>query len=170
MIERSHRCLNEYLRIYLEGMLDDWDLYSKYFTFAYNINKHSSNNEVYSPFELVFAKNATMPHEILNGNIDPVYDTENYVKEAKFRLQMAHKLASETIEKIKIKTKANYDKNSNPINVKVGDLIKIVKEPNNKFENKYIGPYEVIEIDNTNVVVKKENKLYKVHKDRVRLY
>lgn len=95
MIERCHLTMNEYLRIFLERMLDDWDLYAKYFTFAYNINKHSSTNEIY---ELVFAKNVTMPHEILNGNIEPIYDTENYVKEAKLTLQVAHKQANVTVE------------------------------------------------------------------------
>lgn len=171
MIERCHRTMNEYLRVYLGGMLDEWDVYAKYFTFAYNINKHSSTNEIFSPYELVFAKNVVMPHEIFNGNIDPVYNTENYVKEAKLRLQFAHKLASETIEKFKAKSKKNYDKKSNPIDIEIGDEVKIVVEPYSKFSNKYRGPYKVIDISDKNVTILIENnKKYILHKDRVRKY
>lgn len=171
MIERCHRTMNEYLRIYLEGMLDEWDLYAKYFTFAYNINKHSSTNGVYSPYELVFAKNVAMPHEILNGDIEPNYDTENYVKEAKLILQRAHAQAIETIEKLKRKAKENYDKHSKPIDIKMGDNIKIVAEPYNKFNNKYKGPYRVVSVNDPNVTVELENKKnYIIHKDRIRKY
>lgn len=171
MIERCHRTMNEYLRVYLEGMLDEWDVYAKYFAFSYNANKHSSTNEVHSPYELVFAKNLTMPHEILNGDIEPVYNTENYVKEAKFRLQSAHKQASETIDKFKAKTKILYDKGSKPLNIKEGDLVKVVVEPYNKFMQKYKGPYKVVSIDNQNATIEIENnKTYTLHKDRLRIF
>lgn len=32
-IERNHRILNEYLRSYLNGSMEDWDTYRQYFTF-----------------------------------------------------------------------------------------------------------------------------------------
>ncbi|RYE25800.1 MAG: hypothetical protein EOP45_04435 [Sphingobacteriaceae bacterium] len=170
VVERGHRTFNEYMRIYLEGMLDDWDTYAKYFTFAYNINKNSSNGEKYSPYELVFAKNITFPHEILNGRIDPVYNIDNYVKEAKLKLQHAHEQARQTIDKIKKRTKEYYDRTSNPINVKIGDIVKIVSETNNKFLDRYKGPYKVIALDDTNVIIQLDNKEYKIHKDRIRKY
>lgn len=170
MVERCHRTFNEYVRVYLEGMLDEWDIYAKYFTFAYNMNKNSSNNEQYSPYELVFAKNVTLPHEILNGHIAPVYNIDDYVQEARYRLQIAHEKAKETIEKIKTRSKANYDKTSKPIEISVGDIVKIVAEANSKFQDKYKGPYIVNKLEPPNVILQIDNKEYKIHKDRVRKY
>lgn len=115
-------------------------------------------------------KNITFPHEILNGRIDPVYNIDNYVKEAKLKLQHAHEQARQTIEKIKRRTKEYYDKSSNPINVKIGDIVKIVSETNNKFLDRYKGPYKVIAIDDTNEIIQLDNTEYKIHKDRTRKY
>lgn len=171
MIERCHRTMNEYLRVYLDGMLDDWDIYAKYFAFAYNINKHSSMNEVYSPYELVFAKHVTMPHEILTEDMEPVYNADDYVKEAKLRLKIAHAQAGETVEKLKAKTKAFYDLNSKPLDVKVGDEVKVVVEPYKKMSSKYKGPYKVIDVNEQNVSIEVEKgKKYTLHKDRLRKY
>lgn len=46
-IERNHRVINEYLRAYLTENLDEWDTYLHYFTFCYNISKHSSFEHEY---------------------------------------------------------------------------------------------------------------------------
>lgn len=170
-VERNHRVFNEYIRGYLNGNLDCWDSYLSYFTFSYNIQKHSSNGEKYSPFELVFAERPSMLHEILNGNVDPIYNIDNYMAEAKYKLQVAHEHAKQIIEKIKNKSKLYYDKNVNPIDVKVGDQVKIKKEPYNKFKQIYDGPFEILDIEHPNVIVKLENgKPYKIHKDRIRKY
>lgn len=114
-IERNHRVLNEYLRAYLNEKHDDWDTYLKYFTFCYNINAQSSLGNMYTPFELVFAKKPNLT-EILNGKVDPVYNIENYAKEMKYRIQTANETARKLIEKSKMKNKQNYDKKAKPIN------------------------------------------------------
>lgn len=109
--ERNHRELNKYLRQYLDNNQLDWDLYLDYFTFSYNIQKHTSNNFNYSPYELVFARTPNLPSDLLSGNISPLYNHENYVKEAKLRLQTAHQIATKFIEKLKLENKKYYDKN-----------------------------------------------------------
>lgn len=53
-IERSHRALNEYLRKFLNGKLDNWDTYAHYFQFFYNTTKHDGLLDKYSPYEIVF--------------------------------------------------------------------------------------------------------------------
>lgn len=84
---------------------------------------------------------------------------------------MAHKSAIEIINKMKLRNKKYYDRNTNLIDIFVGDKVKMVKEPYNKFANIYDGPFEVLEIDGQNVVIRLENnKKYKVHKDRLKKY
>lgn len=122
----------------------------------------------YSPYELVFAKKPILPPSILSGKIDPIYNVDNYIKEAKYRLQKAHEKARLIIEKMKINSKSQYDKNSNPINIKIGEKVYLECKPYNKHEPIYTGPYEVISIEHPNVIIKiKENKTEIVHKNRL---
>ena len=53
-VERSHRVLNEYLRSFLNGHLNDWDTFAYYFQFLYNTTKHDGLLNKYSPYEIVF--------------------------------------------------------------------------------------------------------------------
>lgn len=168
-VERSHRTFNEYLRAYVDNQKDDWDIYLNYFQFCYNISKHESNGNKYSPFELVFGKKPTLPCDILNGQIDPIYNIDNYVKEFKFRLQNAHNQSVKIIEKMKFRNKLYYDRNINPIDIKIGELVFMNKEPYDKHNKIRTGPYEVLEINHPNVTIKMGNKKYVVHKNRLSL-
>lgn len=170
-VERSHRVLNEYLRTFLNGHLSEWDTYAQYFQFFYNTTKHEGLLNKYSPYEIVFLRKNLMPHEIFNGRIEPVYNIDDYVKETKFKLQLVHEETRKLIEKVKIETKKSYDKNINPIKLKIGDLIKISKQPYDKFKYIYDGPYEVREIKGKNIKIELENgALYEIHKNRVMKY
>lgn len=112
-----------------------------------------------------------MPEHIFSGNVDPIYDIDNYVKETKAKLQVIHNETVELINKIKLRNKQNFDKKINPIDLKVGDVVKVAKEPYEKFKFIYDGPYEVTKVDNANIQIKLNNgKLYEVHKNRVVKY
>lgn len=71
-VKRSQRSFNEYIRIYLNQRMSDWDTYLGYFTFAYNIQKSTVFNEKYSLYELVFSRCPNC-QDIMNGRIDPIY-------------------------------------------------------------------------------------------------
>lgn len=169
-VERNHRLLNEYLRSYLNGNLADWDTYLRYFTFCYNITQSTTNDSKYSPFELIFGKNATMPNEILNGQVTPIYNIDNYISELKHRLQSAHLETQKIINKIKERNKIYHSKTSNPIDVRVGDKIKVINEPYNKHNLIYSGPFSVTEIQDKNVVIDLNGKKYTIHKNRILKY
>lgn len=68
--------------------------------------------------------------------------------------------------------KQNYDKNINEIQYKIGEKIKIKNDSGHKLESSYIGPYVVIDIQNTNIIAKNEknNKVVKIHKNRTLPY
>lgn len=165
-VERNHQEFNKYIRQYLDSNLQHWDDYLDFFTFCYNIDKHGSNNYKYSPFELVYARSPNMPSDLLSGQIQPLYNHDDYVKEAKFRLQRAHKAATEIMNKLKETNKKYYDKTANPINVKVGDKIYLRTEPYNKLQQ-LRKPFIITEILDTNVKITDGQKEYLVHKNRI---
>lgn len=165
-IERSHRTLNEFIRAYIDQKTEEWDIYSEYFQFCYNITKHESNGNKYSPFELVFGKQATLAYDVLSGQIDPIYNIDSYAKELKYRLQTAHHMTVEIINKMKQRNKKYYDRDTNPLDIKMGDLVFIEKEPYNKHKKIRNGPFKVLEIDEPNATIRMENKKYLVHKNR----
>lgn len=170
-IERSHRSLNEYLRAFLNGKMDEWDTYTQYFQFFYNTTKHEGLLNKYSPYEIVFLRRNLMPHEIFQGTTQPLYNVDDYVRECEYKLKMIHAETKQLIEKVKIANKKAYDKSLNPIKLKIGDLVKIVSEPYEKFNYIYDGPYEVKKIDDKNVEIILENgQNYKIHKNRIIKY
>lgn len=170
--ERSHRTFNEYVRAYIANNILEWEDYSRYFTFCYNISQHSSFQHTYSPYELVFCKTPVLPFDWLNGQVDPVYNFDNFVKEAKYKLQSAHIEARRLIDKMKRVNKSIYDKNAKPLNLKVNDMVKIVKAPYEKHEEIYAGPFTIRALKGSNVEIidEKTKKTKLIHKDRVRKY
>ena len=167
-VERCHRTFNEYLRSYLVNEFDKWDIYLHYFTFCYNITTHGSNNNKYSPYELVFGRKVNLPNSLLNGNIEPLYNVENYVKTMKYMLQTAHEKTRKIIEFMKKQNKLQYDRNINPVNIKKGDRILLKNEPYNKRNRIYLGPFIVKNIQEPNVeIIIDKNKTKTVHKNEV---
>ncbi|RYX80246.1 hypothetical protein EON73_05585 [bacterium] len=169
-VERSHRILNEYIRAYLNGNLDDWDAFASYFCFCYNTTPNTSTNFTYSPFELIHGFKANLPTTFMSGKIDPIYNIDNVVSEMKYRLQRAHLETREIINKIKIRNKNYFDKKTNIIDFKAGDKIKILNEPYNKFKYIYSGPFNVLEVEKENVIIDLNGKKYKIHKNRIAKY
>lgn len=165
-IERNHQEFNKYIRQYLSDNLQYWDEYLDYFTFCCNIDKHGSNNYKYSPFELVFARSPNLPSDLLTGQVQPLYNHDSYEKEAKFRLQRAHKAAQEIINKVKETNKKYYDRNANPINVKIGEKIYLKVEPYDKHKT-LRKPYTVVGIQDTNVILSDGQIEILVHKNRI---
>lgn len=165
-IERNHREFNRYIRQYLESTSDDWSTYLEYFTFCYNIEKHSSFDNKYSPYELVYSRSPNLPHDLLNGQIQPIYNAENFAKEAKFRLQKAHESARALLQKFKEYNKKQYDKNSNPINLEINDTVYLRKEPYGKLRtlNK---KYKVVRLDGPNALISNNEGSITVHKNRL---
>lgn len=88
----------------------------------------------------------------------------------KYRLQRAHLETREITNKIKNRNKNYFDRKTNIINFKVGDKIKILNEPYNKFKFIYSGPFNIISIEKDNVIIDLNGKAYKIHKNRISKY
>lgn len=168
-VERNHRNFNEYLRAYVSEIAN-WEEYLNLFVFCYNISNHSSLDDKFSPFELIFSKKCNMPYELVNNTVEPIYNFENFAKESKFRLQHAHKIAQKLLEKSKLNNKKEYDKNSKQITYNIDELVLLKVEPYNKFKPIFSGPHRIIKISEPNIEVydNETNKRITVHKDRLR--
>lgn len=164
---RNHRVFNEYLRAYLENNSRNWEEYLKSFSYNYNCSKNSTNNYNYSPFEIVYKKKPPELSETLTGNVDPDYNSENYIRESKYKMQVTNKVATESLNKGKVSNKLQYDGNLNELNIQVGQFVRLKNKPYDKFNLIYSEALELVEVDEPNVVLKKGIKLITVHKNRV---
>lgn len=165
-VERNHREFNKYIRLFLENSLGEWDIYLEYFTFWYNLEKHGSNSYRYSPFELVYARSPNLPSDLVSGEVQPLYNVENYVKEAKFRLQRAHIETRKFIDKLKEANKKQYDKTAKPIDIKLNDTVYLRTEPYHK-QKELSKKYKVIRDEHPNVLIANETGSLLVHKKRI---
>lgn len=170
-IERSHRTLNEYLRMHLNPELNDWDIFIKYFSFSYNITPHTSFNCKFCPFELMFGRTPITPDILNNSHIDPVYNSEDFCKQFKFNLKTAHAIAKELLIKSKQVNKKYFDNSSNERNFSINEEVLVLNQ-NHKLKNTYDGPYTITAISDFNVTLldKNHNKNKTVHKNRIIKY
>lgn len=99
-----------------------------------------------------------------------MYNIDNYANELKYKLQVAHHQTKEIVHQMKLKTQKHYDKKLNEIKLKIGNKIKVRNEPYNKFKNIYSGPFNVLQIEDKNIVIDLKGQPYTIHKDRVLKY
>lgn len=104
---------------------------------------------------------------MLTEKIEPIYNFDNFVKIAKNTLQRAHKIAQNLVNKSKLANKAIYDKKCNPIDVTIGDLVLLRREPYKKHERLYDGPHKITEVRDKNVIIEINDKTIEVHKNRI---
>lgn len=166
-LERNHKCLNEYLRCFVNENRDDWDTWIPYYAFCYNTTPNTVHG--YTPFELIFAKKISLPAELENRGIEPIYNYELYNSEMKFRLQKALKKAKENLETAKDIRQQNSKLDCNPLSIKVGDKVLVTIQNRKKLDSLYSGPYLVKALETVNCILEDANKkVIRVHKNRVR--
>lgn len=167
-LENSHKSLNAYLRIQTDNNPRYWSTWLQYFCFSYNTAVHTETK--YTPFELVFGKKCNIPSNLNSGIVEPLYNDNDYVKQLKYRLQVAHNDAKCNLINNKMKRKIVYDKYTKPVSYKCGDKLLVKSEKDNKFEPVYLGPFVVIEDLNCNVRIERNGKAEIIHKNRTKPY
>lgn len=165
-LERNHKCLNEYLRIFSNEHRNDWDEWTNYYCFSYNTTPNFSTN--YTPFELVFGRSEKINKELLSTKINPIYNVDDYNQEFQHRLKIAYNRAKDYLEQTKLKTIQNQ-KNVKPIEIIVGDKVGLTVENRKKLDALYSGPYIVKNIIDPNVTIENmlTNQNQIVHKNRL---
>lgn len=167
-IERYHRTLGQYLKIFTEEDRDNWDEWIPFALLTYNSNKHSTTN--FSPNFLIYGYEIDIPCN-LKRNPNPIYNYENYALILKNRLKTSHEIAKKNIQDKKVSNKRLYDEmNNNSVNFQIGDSVLIYNETkNHKFDENYSGPFQIIDIpsdENCLIQMKKRQKL--IHKNKLK--
>lgn len=167
-LENSHKHLGAYLRIQTENHPEAWSSWLPFWCFSYNTSVHSSTN--YTPYELVFGKKCSLPHNLTQNIIDPLYNSDHYPLELKYRLQVSQKEARDHLIQSKITRKNKYDEKVKTVVYKKDDLVLLKNETGNKLSELYSGPYSVIRDLSPNVELLMNGKSNIVHKNRTKLF
>lgn len=166
VVERNHRVLNEYLRMYTDVTGANWDIYAKFFALSWNIAPltHQGN---YTPFELVYNRKCTVPGD-WSSSPGPLYNADDYVKLTRHRFQNAIESVKRFVERNKLKQKELLDKTLNCVDIRTGDWILVKKGGQHKLDKVYDGPFEVIDVIEPNVTYRTQNGEQIIHVSRVR--
>ena len=163
-LERSHHTFVEYLRHYCEK--GNWDLWLPYAMFSFNTAVHESTG--FTPHRIVFGRDARKPSEFAeerapNTFIQLVDDILN-------RLTETESLVVTRLEAAKRRCKKYYDAKLNEKNFEVGQYVYLQIPKENKLDDQYEGPYQIIKINNgLNVELKINSKETKVvHVNRIK--
>lgn len=170
-LERNHRVLNSYFRMYQVKDDQNWSVLLPYYCFAWNTTPNEQIND-YTPYELVYGKKPSMPEIVAGQQLKPVYDIDNYVSVLQRTLAESQNKAKLCLNELKLKRKLKYDTKIPTKNFKEGDIVKIRNESRKKLEPFYEGPYTIVSINNPNCVIMRENDVtkYFIHMDRISIF
>ena len=172
-LERSHATIANYLRHYIQENQLNWDLWIDLCIFSYNTSEHTSTK--YTPYELMFGQKPNIPSNFYR---EPQfsYTYDDYVTELKFKINQNFSQARQNILVTKEKEKQHYDKKSQSVLFKVGDMVYLsndMSRPNRakKLSPAYTGPYKIVEQNSpVNFTIQISNKrTVMVHSNRLKI-
>lgn len=163
-LERNHRCLNEYLRIFSNEARNDWDTWMPYYAFSYNTTPNVDHD--YTPFELVFGRKCNTLQST-DTKIQPLYNFDSYEKELKYRMQVAHTRVLEEIQKTKSNRTKFLNENLHTTPLQVNDTVYLKLENRQKLDSLNAGPFKILDLTESNAVIKIGNKISTVHRSRL---
>ena len=171
LVERWNSTVTQMLRFYVNHRHDDWDIYLPYVTFAYN----TADNPVTkcSPFFLFYGREPLLPLrvQVLKENQQTLTE---YNHDLLQRAEEGRKILLKTKEELKRRSENYFDQVTQKI--KPGAYIMIKKftstpDTSKKLEDKYEGPYLVLEQSGlNNFVIKKEGTKETVHASHIKPY
>lgn len=166
-VERFHRYLGDYLRIFVEKDKDNWDTYLPFATYVMNSKRNESTG--YSPHFLVYGWSTDYPLT-LKTKPTPIYDYDNYILVMKNRMKTAHEIAKKYNLESKQNNKYYYDKKINNTQFKIGDMVLVINDQkNHKFDNRYKGPWPILSMTDENCTIKEKGKPKTYHKNKLKL-
>jgi len=170
-LERSHRSLAEYLRNFIGKDQLNWDTRIPYAMFCHNSTVHSATK--FQPYHLVYGNSVKIPTSFTNEP-EPQYNYNDYQFEVKRQMQEAQAFARNNLLEAKSKSKEQYDKTAKHQIFEVGQKVLLQeKAAKNKLAPKWLGPYEIVDVNptNKNVTIKKNNKKNQtIHQNLLKLF
>lgn len=168
-VERFHNML----RAFVNDHPTQWETKLPFVISSYNASMNTATQK--SPYELVFGKSMPLPLSVTGSGVSS-YNYDDYAHDLRENLKYSWQLAREKLIARKEKNKEYFDSkhNTKNLDLKPGDLVLMQNQNRNtKYDNKYVGPYEVVEITGPNTVKIKErnkNKIFRAHKDKLKLF
>ncbi|KAL4152685.1 hypothetical protein QTP88_000518 [Uroleucon formosanum] len=142
------------------------------FSIATPMAKKESNTVAYH-FVTSFVCIHGMPQSLVSDQVpnsltkapDARYNYDDYQTELKQKLRESHQIARERLIQKKQKTKFDYDQTAHSVDIHVGDRILLQdKARKGKLSAKWLGPYEVLELNcNDNVTILRGKKKAKTN-------
>lgn len=142
LTERMNLIFKKTISHYIENEPHKWSDIVKYVAFAYNTTVNQSTG--FTPFYLMYAREATMPSDYIlyNKNQDP-----DMLKEIR-NIQRVRREVPKIIQKAQLAQKKYFDATKRDLLLQTGDQVLVKFEPDhskayNKFQDLYKGPYFV---------------------------
>ena len=177
LVERFNRTLANMLSSYTNAQQTDWDVHIPSCLFAYRSAPHASTGE--TPFYLMYLRNHGMPEDLKWIKPQSQYlDVPDYKILMLERLEKAWTKAGLAMRYNQETMKEAYDRKTKDHKFDVGDLVMIhqplaTKGLSNKLQRPFKGPYRVLQVTQTNLLLKNnENKKAKpkvIHVNRCKL-
>jgi transposase InsO family protein len=171
-LERSHSTLKDYLKHFIKEDQSNWDEYIHLAMFSYNTNIHSTTK--YSPHELLFGRKPKLPSSITDHPTIQ-YSYDDFANDLKYKLRQCQNIAKENIQKSKLHSKQEYDKQAKVKSFSIDQMVYLknnitTKGISKKLAPDYKGPYKIVNVhDNNNVTLQlKNNKFKRVHTDLIK--
>jgi hypothetical protein len=178
MVERANRTIQSMLTAFVSENQSDWDEHIYLLMLAYRSSEHESTGV--SPYQMLFAKQPTLPIELILGKPSPddISVDSEYVDTLRQKLEKIHEFARANLNISTTDMKRRYDSKSCSHSYNIGDNVWLfsptrVKGRCPKLQRPWVGPFTVThKISDILFRIQKSihSKPKVVHHDRLKPY
>jgi hypothetical protein len=152
--ERFNRTMGEMLTMYVSDHQQDWDEYLPYIAFAYRTAVNDSTRE--TPFKMLFGRDVRLGE---NWKVDD-YNSELESQDLVERMHSIWEKVKEYSDRVRAKREIEVNSRRKLHEYRLQDLVwlKAVPKPGKvpTFQNKWIGPYRIVEFVTPVTVILKD--------------
>ena len=148
LVERFNRTLLDMLATTVRKHPKEWETHLQKLCMAYNTSVHSSTG--FTPFYLMFGRQAKLPIDVAYGNPTPESDSvSQYAATMKDSLEQAYRRVREQSGNSAKRQKELYDQKVHGKAFEVGDLVwlhspAVPRGQSRKLHCPWVGPFEVV--------------------------
>eukprot|EP00794_Sanderia_malayensis_P021472 gene21472-biopygen4070 len=169
-VERQNRTIQDMLASIASAHKDDWDIWVSLVAYAYNTSVHESTG--FSPYELVFGREARTPLELdLSLPLKNPSDQSEYSQTIRQKLQSIKRTAQHNLDQSRARQKNYYDRRVTEWHPHpVGSSVWLRRPKTWKFGKRWLGPYEILENRGVNYCIRcADGKTKVVHHDNLKV-